>query len=543
MRWWRALLVTSAVAVLCAIAWFALLRTPKSAVRPRPVPSGDHEIAWLHNPTAFETWENFVWGAKRAEMAGDGPGGLEIDDTAAYPDRTTAVPEVVIRRQGFDGALRVRWYKVTDDATQEAWVTALAKRNPSPLAILAGWSSDRAKSLADAMRDAVWSGPKPLYLLATATADKVDEEGDVARGGDQGPNLISVYDRSFRFCFTNRQMANSVTDFVLSDPTLRPGPIAWPGLSAVPAFAAGAWAGVAALAVDAFPAQEPIPGYAIEWQDDPYSIDLCSKFRNALSSRGSQTGVRGVPRLSIVRSAVPFSVGRLNRANAFEAQAAEYILANLPPPGTRSILVIPTVSAPARRTLRALVQRNPNVGRQIVAVTGDGLGMNTFFRDREFAWPNRSLPIPFVMFTHANPFGWDTPGTTAPPGYELTPPKPGTVRSSTEATLLFTRLTQVLATACFPDGATAIAETPDTVAAYLRSPALGFFEPTGDRRDGTGEHIVVLRPNFLGSTPDPPDGKPQPDATLEVYARPKGNAAWALVHSIPLGRATGGHSE
>ena len=61
---------------------------------------GDQEIAWLHNPTSYESWENFVWGAKRAEMAVDGgPDGLEVDDANAYPVRTTAVPEVVVRRR------------------------------------------------------------------------------------------------------------------------------------------------------------------------------------------------------------------------------------------------------------------------------------------------------------------------------------------------------------------------------------------------------------------------------------------------------------
>ncbi len=85
------------------------------------------------------------------------------------------------------------------------------------------------------------------------------------------------------------------------------------------------------------------------------------------------------------------------------------------------MLVLPTVSAPARRTLRALVQGNPTVGRQLVAMTGDGIGVNTFFRDRDFAWPVRSLPIPVVLFTHADPFAWDVPGEppSAPPEYEL----------------------------------------------------------------------------------------------------------------------------
>src|SRR5262245_8837180 len=170
MRWRWVVLLLGVIAAGVAVAFLAAFRPPKSPARPLPVESGDREIAWLHNPTSFETWENFVWGVKRAEMAADGgPAGLEVDDSAAFPDRATAVPEIVVRRKGFAGSLRIRWYKVTDDATQEAWVAALAARDPAPLAVIGGWSSDRAKELADAMRTANWSGPKPLLFLTQAT--------------------------------------------------------------------------------------------------------------------------------------------------------------------------------------------------------------------------------------------------------------------------------------------------------------------------------------------------------------------------------------
>ncbi len=535
MRWWAWAVLVAVIAGAGAAVWLTWFRAPKSVVKVRPVHGSDQEIAWLHNPTSYETWENFVWGVKRAEMGGDGgPDGLEVDDSGAYPEKTTAVPEVVIRRKGYTGALRIRWYKVTDDAPQEAWVTALAARDPPPLAILSGWSSDRAKSLAEAMRDTNWSGPRPLCFLAQATADQVDSDDDTASG--ERPSLISVYDRSFRFCFTNRQMADAVTDFVLSDPTLRPGPITPPGLEALPAFAAGAMPGLTALALEVFPA--PIPAFAIEWKDDPYSTDLNLKFREALDKRA---GHGEVPPLKMVNNLVPFSTGRLNRANVFETQAAEHILANLPPPGTRTIVVIPTVTTPARRTLRELVRDNQAVGRQLVAITGDGLGVNAFLRDREFAWPVRSIPIPFVQFTHADPMGWDAPGSPpAPPGYELIPPKSGAARSSTEDIRMFTLMTRVIAAAAFPAGTTTLADTPDAVAERLRTLDPPFFDAAGNRLSGTGEHVVLLRPGFPG---DAVVGKPHTDATLEVYGRRSGESGWTRLHTLPLARAAGGQSE
>ncbi|VTT98444.1 unnamed protein product [Gemmataceae bacterium] len=540
MRKWWVWVLTVAAAGGLVVAYLPGLLAPRAAGRPRPVPAGDREIAWLHNPTAFDAWENFVWGVKRAEMAGDGgPDGLEVDDSRAFPDKTTSVPEVVLRRKGFAGAVRFRWYKLTNTSTQEHWVKALAAADPPPLAVLGGWSSDRARVLADAMRSAKWRGERPLLFLATATADRVDPDEDDAARGVSSPNLISIYDRSFRFCFTNRQMAASVTDFVMSDPTLRPGAIALPGLRALGAAADLLWPTLPALAFDALPPDEPLPAHAIEWRDDPYSTDLCFKFREALQHCAD--GACDLPRLAVTTHSVPFSTGRLNRPNPAEAQVAEHILANLPPPGFRSVLVIPTVSAPARRTLRALVQGDPRVGRQLVAVTGDGMGVNVFFRDREFAWPTRSISIPLVLFTHADPFGWDAPGAPAapPPGYELTAPRPGAVRSSTEDIRLYTRLTRVVSAATFPDGEGELTLSPDRLSERLRALRPEFFDRSGDRLSGTGEHVVVLRPTFAGESAR---GK-QPDGVLEVYTRRPDRSEWVRVHSRPLSRPEGGPQE
>lgn len=533
------ILISLTLAVIVTASRLPWLHGTRMGVDPLPVPSGDREIAWLHNPTSFESWDNFVWGVKRAEMAEAGaPTGLEVDDTAAFPHRTTAIPEIVIRRKGYQGSLRIRWYKVTDEATQEAWVSALARRDPPPLAVLGGWSSDRAKELADAMRDTIWSGPRPLLFLGTATADKVDPEDDNA-SGDQGPSLISVYDQSFRFCFTNRQMADAVTDFVLSDPTLRPGSIGWAGLRSIPIIAAGPLAGITALATETKVDWPSFPAFAIEWKDDPYSTDLSFKFREAFMKRTGE--VAGFPKLNVEINPVPFSTGRMNRPNPVEAELAEHILNNLPPSGTRTVLVVPSVTAPTRRVLRTLVQGNPAVGRRLVAVTGDGLGVNTFFRDRDFAWPVRSLPIPIVMFTHADPFAWDTPGTATPPhGYELEPPAPGSVRSSTEDIQLFTRLTCVVSAGVFPPDVTSIVSTPDALAANLRSLKPAFFDQAGNRLSGSGEHIVVLRPIFPGEAPA---NRPHLDATLEVYKQGPISQEWQLIHTQALGHNQAGQPE
>lgn len=535
-RWWPV------VALSVAVGAFVLVRAGwwggAEGARPLPVPDGDQEIAFLHIPTSGDTWENFVWGMKRAETPGSGASGLHVDDSRAFPDRTTAVPEVVISRDGFVGKLRVRWYKVTNYAPTEAWITALAARNPAPVAIVGGWSSDRAREVAEAMAAATWTAQKPLFLIATATADEVHPE-DHFESGPRTRKLIELYDRSYRFCFSNQQMARSVTDFVLTDPALRPGPAVLPGMRAV--FGAGGgprvmlpWfaelkeppPGVAAL--PDVPAVAPgLPAFAVVWKDDPYALDLYDQFRDAIAEQWEK---QGRPRLALEFNVIPFSVGRFARPNPYEAQVVDHIVANLPKRGERTVLVVPTVTAPARRVLGAIAQGSPGAARRLVAVTGDGIPVNALFRDGEFAWPVRSIPIPLVLFTHTDPFDWDEPGDPVPPrGYELPPPaKAGDVKNSTEDIQLFSLMTHVLTRAAFADGSDRLTDGGDRLVERFRSRVPAFFDASGDRLAGSGEHVVVLRP-----TPRSEGVVPYPDAVIEVWTRGPGRE-WLRVRSRPV---------
>ncbi len=536
-RWLGVALLALAV---CVLLLGSGLWRGGAAARPVPVPGGDHEIAWLHVPTSGESWENFVWGMKRAEMASAGaPNGLRVDDTNAFPARTTAVPEIVVSRDNFAGKLRVRWYKITNYATTDAWVKALAARNPSPLAVVGGWSSDRAKELALAMAGAAWRAEKPLLLLTQATADSVYPDVENYSPDYQPPKLIDLYPRSYRFCFTNRQMADAVADFVLTDPALRPGPAVTPGLRVVPAAVGGVqsmlpWLGAMLSEPPGIPAfagatagPMGLPAFAVAWKDDPYSLDLARQFADVFAEQGARPGR---PRLAVESNLIPFSVGRFARPNPYESQVVDHILAHLPRRGRRTVLVIPTVTAPTRRVLGALAQGTPGAARRVVAVTGDGISVNTLYRDGEFAWPVRSIPIPLVLFTHADPFDWDEPGGTEPPhGYELHPPaKPGDVKNSTEEIQLFTTITAVLARGAFPDDANAVVTGPDALTANFARLMPSFFDASGNRLAGTGEHVVVLRP-----TPRLEGVVTYPDAMIEVWARHQ-EERWGRIHARPI---------
>jgi len=483
---------------------------PAGSPRPSSVPSGDVEMAWLHTSTNGTTWERFVSGLVRAQLAVPG---LTVDDSNAFHETTRAAPEVVLSREGRPGKLRVRWYKLTTDATTDHWVDALAERDPAPVAVIGGGSSDRAADLARALnRRTEWSGERPLLFITTATADELEPAPDDPGEARAAPrNLIDVYDDlSFRFCFTNRQMAEAVLDFAQQNPEL----IATPGQQAF-----GAAASAAALHARL---SDPPKVLGVVWKDDPFSTDLHDRFGDALRGK--------LPRETWE---VRYSIGGLTTPNLYEARTAESILAVCRDhPARRVLLILPTVTTPARRLLRAIAEGDPGLRDRLVVVTGDGIPVNAFYRDGEFAWPVHALPVPVVLFTHSDPVGWDAPGGPAPPGYELRPP------NTTEEVLHFAQLGRVLAEAVFgpagepPPGAAELCRR-----LHARSPA--FFEPSGERRGGSGEYVVVLRPNPPG---------PGPEATLDTYRR-SARRGWVKVNSLdidqrrgPAGVGAGGRS-
>jgi hypothetical protein len=212
--------------------------------------------------------------------------------------------------------------------------------------------------------------------------------------------------------------------------------------------------------------------------------------------------------------------------------AVHEILTALPPASERSLLVLPTgSSAPARRVLLALSERVPQAGRRLVAVTGDGFSVNTFYRDAEWAWPARSIPIPMVLFSHDNPFGWDHPQDPSPPaGYRLEP------KTTTEEVLLDTRLGRMVVDAAFPKGPSAerprLATSASEIAERLRTQPDKFFDDHGNRRGLSGEHVAVVRPATRYGDTMP--GKPRPESVIEVYRRGTDGRTWARVGSVEV---------
>jgi hypothetical protein len=497
-----------AVGAVALVVWSLREGAAANQAQPLPLRAGDREIVWLYPATSAATWERFVAAARRAQAARPE---LEVDDGGAFPLQTTAVPELALRRAGTSGWLRIRWYKLTSDLKTHDWVLALTTNRVPPLAIIGGSNSDQAIALAHRLAEARGRTglPGPLLLLTQATAD------EWAAPGEHPVPLIQLYaGRTFRFCFTNRQMAEAVTAFLWSRDNLRP---------------------------------DADPAYVAYWQDDPYSGDLADRFIDALQPyavqaaahdwawvtgfAGGGSGVpielaadyrgqfRAVPR---VPERIPSSIGTFHQANRWEAEAAKNLMDSLDqnPTQRRPLLILPGGVNPSRRLLHSLLRDAPGQTRRFVVATGDAIPFNTVFRDRNLAWPIQDLPFPLVFFCHRNPVD-PLAGFAVAEGPPTTPLTEGSSATGTEDVLLFRDILEALFVAAYAEGR--LATDAETLGPRLHQVGVDndgristagvrrLFDADGNRRSGTGEHIVCVLPETAG-------WRVLPQATIEVWA-------------------------
>jgi hypothetical protein len=459
-----------------ALAGYALVMKES-----RPLPEGDQEIAWIHAATSGLIWERFVGGIQRFEASAEGQAvGVQVDYDRAFLDQTAATPEVVIGCRGSTGRLHIRWYKLTSTTDNAYWARHLAERELPPLAIIGGGSSDRARDLARELHvtERRYGSRTPILLITTATADRVflgDERVE-------GHELTQIYaGRSFRYCFTNSQMADALTDFVLTQPDLRPHGAEGPG------------------------AGTPAPVFTLEWKDDPYSLDLAEHFRADLRER--------LP-CRIVNHRVPYSTGDYYRPNVPESAAVSELARELTQsPGQRPLLVLPAGDKQIRRVLRALTAAVPLEVRNAVAVTGDSMNLDVIFRDRATSWNIQEMPIPLVLFAHEDPVDWKSPPSS--PG-ALTPTPlagEGGGGGATHDLLLNAKIARLLVEAAWiKNSSTAgeLVDSADKLCDRLQQLEPAFFGPGGNRLTASGAYVVCLRPQIE-------QGRVLPTGTISVW--------------------------
>jgi hypothetical protein len=248
------------------------------------------------------------------------------------------------------------------------------------------------------------------------------------------------------------------------------------------------WSLLVSLAARSAPAV-----HIIRWKDDPYSMDLAQEFFNE---------IRNHRRVEILPYGdIDYSTGSFHQPNRSEQKVIERMLV---PPGTqpslteqvdqRFALVLPADDRCLRRFLRALVNAAPMAMRNAVVMTGDYLGLDAFYRDRAWAWNVQEFPVPLVFFSHQNPMEarvWEVlePGKTA---------RDGAYFSNTGTVLLNTFLMENLIQAAVPPSGAGeprpMCVSARELAQRLRTTA--HFDDHGNRREASGEYVVVFLPQF-----------------------------------------------
>lgn len=480
----------------------------------RPVATGHQEIAWIAPATSGDAWERLVAALKLLQQDWPKlqPGvTLDLDLDKAFLDLTADVPEIGLRLgPGDAGKLWVRWYKLSGDTDSRQWIVNLRQRGVPPLAVVGGDTSDRALALAKALADARkhWSGPAPLLLITTATADRYfpKERGAVTPYADW-PKLMGVYaGRSFRFAFTNQRMVRAVLDFVRQTPQVWPQKHQDPGALAGVVGPADPWSSLGLLAATG--PWQPYFLYAMEWGDDGYSKDLAETFFTEFAAQTQNH--KG----NVHERSVPYSVGGQFQANPREDIAISFFLNRRA--GLREqqqLLVLPTGAQRMRRFLSTLCRQAPMDMRNFVVVNGDAISFNTIYRDRNVVWHILDVPVPLVFFSHRSPVDQAA-------GFH-----PQKAATGTQDLLLYRDIFEALLQAGFdaerrPADADRLQQSLKRLRwerQHVRLPAmdaaangLPFFDDDGDRAPGTGEHIVWLQPAFDG-----PRNLPQ--ATISIW--------------------------
>ena len=210
--------------------------------------------------------------------------------------------------------------------------------NP-PLAIVGSNNTVLTAALAESLRGALPEGPDgPALLVPWATSVAVERPG-----GAMSPMLGIYPGRSFRFCPNNRQEAELVASVVAEH--------------------AGAPSRVV-MVVDG---------------GDPYSRDLAEGFEDALAAFAPDAEVLR----SVLDLSGPVPNALEDRPGALEIAEADRIwrVAAEAPEGGPVWALLPLQGSPARRLIRALVDRSGPIGPRLLGrlhvLCGDGIGRET----------------------------------------------------------------------------------------------------------------------------------------------------------------------
>lgn len=463
-----AFLLCSGLAAVAIAGWFLFLTpSPDRGDRPGVVPANCREIAWLAPATSSLGWQRLVAGAQLSVSKG-AMHDCELDISGAFPADSATVPE--FRFSWKSKVLIWRWYRLDEE---HLITTNLLLRNPPPIAIVGGSSTDSARRLADRLGSTPMppGRGKPVLMLTTATADFLSRPG---AGPAARKKLMGIHEgMTFRAGFSNRHMAGVVIDFLKTQ---------------------SFWSG-------------PLPApWVMRWDDDPYATDLMEAFHDSWNNLPPQGRSQAdlLPAITI-RS----SVGGQARPNADEVSAAS-LFADRASKFTNlesNWLVLCGQVLPSRRLLKHMSRETESRLRGLTVAAGDTLGFNTVYRDWQELWPSIDLPYRLVFFCHQNPAD-ESAGFARDPS-----PANRHLATGTEDLLLDRDIIQSLMAGWMSladaSGPEELAKSLRQLRYYPNGPGLLseqgefplLFDPEGNRMPGTGEHLVTLSPPAIAKLP------------------------------------------
>jgi hypothetical protein len=515
-------------AVILTLLSFGIMGGPGVAAVAE-VPAGCQEIAFLVPATSMDIWERMVgalvrtkrlWSKRHADLRP-----LDFDTSEAFPQQSAAVPQFALwLGDPAHGKLLVRWYKISGEKSVEDWIGALSRRSTPPLAIIGGENTERATNISTALVNhrQHWQGSAPLFLITTATAD----------------SLIELYpQRNYRFSFANSAMARSVLDFVSEHPDEL-----WP-THPFDVRVVGAMVGSTnILSTTIFlQLEQKVLNYAmlaVGWKDDPYSVDLSHRFLYEFQKRyyGSPGAEQGPDPELVSSDQIAYSTGDFNNANYWESFSALQFATNRnKSPTIRQILVLPTGTDRARRYLKAVISGDPDGVHNLAVVSGDSITFNQIYRDRKVAWNILDMPVPLVFFSHRNPVYRDVGDSDGKyQGFleQGTEARPWATTGMQDLLLHRDVLEAVIVAAYHGDALTDNADDLDRQLGQLRWLPIRnqdgkivdghvtytadnepLFDANRNRREGTGEHVVLLQPQR------DQHGLLQPEAIITLWSR------------------------
>src|SRR5262249_12560075 len=138
------------------------------------------------------------------------------------------------------------------------------------------------------------------------------------------------------------------------------------------------------------PSPPPPPPHTRAWRDDTYPPDLAVPFQGAFRKEA-------FPKGTLDPTNTPSRPGAPTNPNPPEARAVGLFYRMNPAlQSGRHLLVLPTNTQRAQRLLRTLVRRHPTKARNLVVATGDSIGFNSVYRDRNVSWNIQDVPVPLL---------------------------------------------------------------------------------------------------------------------------------------------------